>query len=143
MGYNYEDEKNRVFKTQQYFKDKDINCLYIRLGWNTGINSAENLQKNLIILFDYLLLKRFYPELYGFFLIGYPLKSKRILQYTKDWNLLCSPFFCNNKRFYLDYDSDDIELNSYNQKKFGIEPMLFMIIKLLQNYLVKKKIDFV
>jgi len=115
-SYPYEEEKIRSMKTQQFFKEQNINCLYIRFGWNTGIDT-DKLQKSLIILFDYLMLKLLYPVLYGFIIIGYPITCKRVLDYKKDWNLICSPFLATNKRPYLDWDYNDSLLNSYNLQK--------------------------
>lgn len=112
-SYPYEEEKTRSIKTQKYFKEKDIDCLYMRFGWKLKIDTDE-LQKSLIILFDYLILKLLYPTFYGFIIIGYPMACKRVLDFRKDWNLLCSPFLATNKRPYLDWDYNDQLLNSYN-----------------------------
>lgn len=113
--YSYEKEKERTLETQKYFQNKNMDCLYIRFGWIIGINTEE-LQKNMIILFDWIMLKLLYPKLYGFMIIGYPLTSKRISDYERDWNLLCYPFLCNNKRPYLDWDISNKKLNKFNKK---------------------------
>lgn len=112
-SYPYEEEKLRSIKSQKYFKEKDIDCLYIRFGWKLKIDTNE-LQKSLIILFDYLMLKLLFPTFYGFLIIGYPMNCKRVLDFRKDWNILCSPFLATNKRPYLDWDYNDVLLNSYN-----------------------------
>lgn len=113
--YSYEKEKERTLETQKYFQNKNIDCLYIRFGWTIGINTEE-LQKNIIILFDWIMLKLLYPKLYGFIIIGYPLTTKRVSDYEKDWNLLCYPFLCNNKRPYLDWDINNEKLNKFNHR---------------------------
>lgn len=111
----YEKEKLRSIKSQNFFKQQNINTLYIRFGWQTKIDT-DKLQKSLIILFDYLMLKLYYPTLYGFIIIGYPTTCKKVLQYRHDWNSMCSPFLCNNQRPYLDWESNDGALNKFNAK---------------------------
>lgn len=114
--YPYEEEKLRSLRTQEFFKEQNIDCLYIRFGWCKGIDTNE-LQRNYIILMDWVMLKVLYPSLYGFIIVGYPTNCKRVTAFHRDWNLISSPFLCNNKRPYLDWDSNDNELNKYNPRR--------------------------